>query len=83
MNMTVTVILWLMLIYLFAGIVFASLFLFKGIHIVDEGAHGSSRGFYIIIIPGIVLLWPLLLKKWIHAVSEKKISKPADTIEMS
>jgi hypothetical protein len=72
MIMILTLILLLALIYFIAGIIFAFPFLFKGIHTVDEGAHGSSIGFYIIIIPGIILLWPLLLKKWVHAAKPQK-----------
>lgn len=39
---------------------------------VDEGAHGSGWGFRLIIIPGIVVFWPLLLRKWIAAVKKEK-----------
>jgi hypothetical protein len=76
-----TIFLLLALIYLIAGFIFVFPFLFKGIHAVDEGAHGSSKGFYIIIIPGILLLWPLLLKKWMHSVNKRKFTTPAETIE--
>jgi hypothetical protein len=53
------------LVYLLAGVVFAIFFLLKGIEKVDEAAHGSGWGFRLIIFPGTVALWPLLLKKWI------------------
>lgn len=56
-------------LYLILGLLFALLFIIKGVEKVDEGAHGGSLGFRIIIIPGIMVFWPLLLKKWI------KISK--------
>jgi hypothetical protein len=79
--MLLAIILLLALIYLIAGFIFLFPFLFKGIHAVDEGAHGSSNGFYIIIIPGIVLLWPLLLKKWMQALRQRTFTKPAETIE--
>jgi hypothetical protein len=48
-----------------AGITFVVPFLLKGIKKIDEGAHGSSIGFYIIIIPGVIVFWPVLLKKWL------------------
>lgn len=54
-------------IYLAAGLLFAIVFLLKGIEKVDEGAHGATWGFKLIIIPGIMALWPLLLKKWIRS----------------
>jgi len=54
------------LIYLFAGALFTIFFLLKGIKKVDYDSHGSSWGFYLIIVPGCIMLWPLLLIKWIQ-----------------
>ena len=54
------------LVYLFAGFVFAIFFLTKGVEKLDEAAHGSGWGFRLIIFPGTVALWPILLKKWIR-----------------
>jgi len=51
-------------LYLCCGLVFAIFFVTKGVTIVDEGAHGATIGFRIIIIPGSMVFWPLLLKKW-------------------
>jgi hypothetical protein len=58
--------------YLFAGLLFAFIFFYKGIRSVDEGSIGSSIGFKIIIIPGIMVFWPVLLKKWIRVSKKKK-----------
>ena len=63
----VYVILIIVGVYLFAGIVFAIPFVTRGITKIDEGAHGSKWGFRIIIIPGTIVFWPLLLKKWLKA----------------
>lgn len=52
-------------VYLFAGLVFAIPFVLKGVNKIDEAAHGSKWGFRIIIIPGTIVFWPLLLKRWI------------------
>lgn len=52
------------------GVVFTIPFIIKGATKIDEGAHGSKWGFRIIIIPGVIIFWPFLLKKWIS------ISKP-------
>jgi len=52
-------------VYLFAGLVFAIPFVVKGVNKIDEGAHGSKWGFRIIIIPGTIVFWPLLLKRWL------------------
>ncbi|MGH2552727.1 MAG: hypothetical protein ACRDEB_03360 [Chitinophagaceae bacterium] len=59
-------------IYLALGFLFAIPFVIKGVHQVDEGAHGGSIGFRIIIIPGTMVFWPLLLKKWLKAAKTKK-----------
>jgi hypothetical protein len=60
----VYIILAIVALYLFAGLVFAIPFVIKGVTKIDEGAHGSTWGFRIIIIPGVIVFWPLLLKKW-------------------
>lgn len=57
--------LWTAGIYLFLGVLFVFPFQIKGIFELDENAKGGSIGFRIIIIPGIIMLWPFLLKKWI------------------
>jgi hypothetical protein len=57
-------------LYLLFGLLFAILFVSKGVQKVDEGAHGGSIGFRIIIIPGTMVFWPLLLKKWITATKQ-------------
>ena len=51
-------------IYLALGVLFVIPFLMKGLTKVDEGAHGSTMGFKIIIIPGVIVFWPVLLSKW-------------------
>jgi hypothetical protein len=58
-------------IYLAIGFLFAIPFVIKGVNKVDEGAHGGSIGFRIIIIPGTMVFWPLLLKKWLKAAKTK------------
>jgi hypothetical protein len=59
-------------VYLVIGFLFAMAFIIKGVNKIDEGAHGGSIGFRIIIIPGTMVFWPALLKKWIKAVKEAK-----------
>jgi hypothetical protein len=60
------IILLLVAAYLGAGLLFAIGFLFWGIEKVDEGAAHASIGFRIIILPGLMVFWPVLLKKWLH-----------------
>jgi len=65
--MVIETILTLVAIYLICGCVFAIAFVIKGINKVDEGAQGSTVGFRIIIVPGVIVFWVILLKKWLSA----------------
>jgi hypothetical protein len=51
-------------IYLGCGLVFAIPFAFFGVKKVDSHAAHGSWGFRLLIIPGIIALWPLLLEHW-------------------
>ena len=51
-------------IYLALGVLFVIPFLMKGLNKVDEGAHSSTIGFKIIIVPGVIVFWPVFLSKW-------------------
>lgn len=68
----ITGILLLTGIYLVAGFVFAILFSWKGAAATDEGAADAGWGFRIIIIPGTMVFWPFLLRKWIKAIKKNK-----------
>jgi hypothetical protein len=57
-------------LYLLFGLLFAILFVIKGVEEVDESAHRGSIGFRIIIIPGVMAFWPLLMKKWIRSANQ-------------
>ena len=61
----VEILLIIAVIYLALGVFFAIPFLMKGLNKIDEGAHGSTIGFKIIIIPGVIVFWLVLLSKWI------------------
>jgi hypothetical protein len=55
----------LLLVYSGIGLVFALIFVFIGVNRIDPVALGSSWGFRLIIIPGVVAFWPALLRRWI------------------
>ena len=61
----------IVLIYLLAGVLFVIPFLLKGLTKVDEGAHGGTIGFKIIIIPGVIVFWPVLFNKWMKSMNHK------------
>ena len=53
-------------IYLALGLLFSIFFVSRGVNKLDEGAHGAGIGFRLIILPGCMVFWPLLLKKWVN-----------------
>ncbi len=59
-------------LYLYAllGVVFALAFVTSGIKHIDSQANGSSAAFRLLILPGSVAFWPLLLRRWIAGGSE-------------
>jgi hypothetical protein len=54
-------------VYLAVGLVFALVFVVRGVERVDPAAHGGTRGFRALIVPGCAALWPLLLARWLRA----------------
>ena len=52
-------------LYAAVGLLFALIFVFVGVGKIDPAAPGSSWGFRLMIVPGCVAFWPLLLARWI------------------
>ena len=50
-------------IYLVLGIVFSISFYRKGVHQIDDGVKSAPRSMKVLIFPGVVALWPILLKR--------------------
>lgn len=57
--------------YFLAGSIFAVIFLTRWIHKIDEGVAESPWTFKLIIAPGCIVLWPVLLRKYISETSNK------------
>jgi len=57
-------------IYLTSGLVFAVPFLLAGVKRIDPHAAHGSWGFRLLILPGTMVFWPLLLKRWASSVKE-------------
>ena len=57
-------------IYLACGLVFAIPFALMGVKQIDPHAAQGSRGFRLLIVPGTMALWPLLLRRWLKGVHE-------------
>jgi len=51
--------------YALLGAVFGIAFVTAGVQRVDRAAKGSSLGFRLLIFPGTVAFWPLMLERWI------------------
>ena len=50
--------------YVAAGALFAAAFVTWGVSRIDSAARVGTPGFRLIILPGVVALWPLLLLRW-------------------
>ena len=57
-------------IYLACGLVFAIPFALIGVKRIDPHATHGSWGFRLLIMPGTMALWPLLLRRWMSGVHE-------------
>ena len=62
-------------IYVLLGLLFALLFVTRGVQRVDTQAHNAPLGFRLIIIPGAVALWPLLLRRWYQGLPEPPVER--------
>lgn len=56
--------------YVIAGILFALIFGWRGVDHLDHQAKGSGFAFRLLIFPGCVAFWPLLLRRWLKATGE-------------
>lgn len=54
-------------IYALIGMVFAIVFVTRGVHAVDPNARGGPFSFRALIFPASAALWPLLAGKWYAA----------------
>lgn len=52
-------------IYGWIGLAVAAVFLLAGLDRVDDGARGGYA-FRVVLIPGVVLLWPVVLLRWLQ-----------------
>ena len=55
-------------VYVAAGLVFALPFVFRGVNRIDSIASESTWGFRVIIIPGVIALWPILARRWMRGL---------------
>lgn len=56
-------------LYAGLGVVFGLWFVAFGVGRVDPAAQGASKGFRLVILPGVALLWPLFALRLVRGVS--------------
>jgi len=66
--MIATAFLILLGVYLACGFLFAIPFVGIGVKKIDPHAAHGSWGFRVLIIPGTMAFWPLLLRRWLRGV---------------
>ena len=50
--------------YAVAGVTLAVPFVMRGVNAIDSRAAGAGPGFRLLIVPGAIVFWPLLLRRW-------------------
>ena len=56
--------------YFFLGLVFAVPFLWRGVGAIDPDARAGTRGFKLLILPGVAVFWPWLARRWFSGANE-------------
>ena len=57
-------------LYALAGVVFAVLFLPRGVARLDPRVAGAPKALRLLLSPGVAALWPVLAWRWIAGSSE-------------
>ena len=55
------------LAYVLCGLAVGVPFVLRGVDRVDEAARGAPVAFRLLVLPGTVALWPLMVTKWVMA----------------
>jgi len=63
------IVVWVMELYAMAGTLFAICFLPRAVTRMDPRLAGAPRTVRLLILPGIVALWPLFARRWLGGVS--------------
>jgi len=62
-------------LYVLLGVVFAVAFVRVGVKRIDSQAVGTGVGFRVLIFPGSVAFWPLLLRRWARGNAEPPLER--------
>ncbi len=69
-------IVWSSLAWLGLGLVFGIPFVLRGAGRIDPDAQQGSPGFRLLILPGVAVLWPLLLRRWLAGTPPREERSP-------
>ena len=72
----VTGLFWLLVGYLGVGVLVAIALHARGLAAMDPTVRGAAFGFRILVTPGLVALWPLLLHRWKQVTGEEGAPLP-------
>lgn len=70
-------IVWLIAIYAFIGLLFGLPFVTWGVSRIDPSAKGSGVGFRLMVLPGVMALWPIMARRWLRGIKEPPIESNA------
>jgi hypothetical protein len=57
-------------VYLGCGVLFATVFLWRWVGLLDPSARQGTRGFRVLVFPGVALLWPLFARRLAQGLRE-------------
>jgi len=57
------------------GLLFAIVFVFRGVQRLDSEAQDSRIGFRLLITPGVAAFWPMFFFRWIRHRTETPVEK--------
>lgn len=52
------------LVYVLIGLAVGVPFVFRGVHRIDVATQGGSATFRLTILPGSIVLWPWVMRRW-------------------
>ena len=67
---------WALVGYLGLGVLAAFALHARGLAAMDPTVRGAAFGFRILVTPGLIVLWPLLLRRWQQVVAEEGAPLP-------
>jgi len=56
-------------LYVLCGLVFAIPFVLKGAGTIDPVAKEGTWGFKVLVIPGVLVFWPILARRWMSGAT--------------